>query len=281
MLTYPCKVMRITQSYTGSTSHKPHWYGAKDYKDYPIDEGCTDGGRDWFYCPCDEIQIVKIYGVGNRGTNTVWMESTSEVDTACGEHTFVTILVTHPNDDDLRKLRIGQTFRRGQPMFREGTDGATGNHFHISVGKGHMISGGWDLNSNGRWVLRTSISCYYPQCAFYVDTSFTKIVDKSSLSFKIISQVNERSHINTSNSTFSNGAEKFNPAYRNGKVFTVKPIVGLRLRKSPKNGEMIKVLKCGSKVTCYGFYTPINGENWYYVSDGACEGFVSAAYLKI
>ena len=31
------KNMRITQSYNGTVSHKPHWYQSKDYADYPID----------------------------------------------------------------------------------------------------------------------------------------------------------------------------------------------------------------------------------------------------
>ena len=279
-LTYPCKTMRITQSYTGTTSHKPHWYLSRDYKDYPIDEGGADGGRDWFYCPCDEVKVVKIYGVGNKGTNTVWIESTSEVDTACNEHTYITMQITHPNDEDLRKLSIGQTFTRGQAMFREGMDGATGNHLHMSVGKGHMISGGWDLNSNGRWVLRTSSGCYYPQCAFFVDDKFTKIVDKKDIPFKMLSQANEKKPVQSPKSTFSNGAEKFNAAYKNGKAFTIKPIVGLRLRRSPMDGEVVKVLKYGSKVTWFGFYTTVGSDNWYYVSDGKDTGFVCSSYLR-
>ena len=72
-LTYPCKVMRITQNYNGKTSHYPHTVGTP--KDYPIDEGGKDTGKDGFYCPCDELKIVRVYGVGNGGTNTFWVES--------------------------------------------------------------------------------------------------------------------------------------------------------------------------------------------------------------
>ena len=51
---YPMKYMRITQSYSGTASHKLHWYNSKNYKDYPIDDGGRDSGRDGIYCPCDE-----------------------------------------------------------------------------------------------------------------------------------------------------------------------------------------------------------------------------------
>lgn len=45
-LTYPFKMMRITQSYTRTTSHLPHTTGSP--KDYPLDESGKDGGRDPF-----------------------------------------------------------------------------------------------------------------------------------------------------------------------------------------------------------------------------------------
>ena len=54
-LTYPFKTMRITQSYTGTTSHLPHTTGSP--KDYPLDEGGKDGGRDPILCTLqDESQ---------------------------------------------------------------------------------------------------------------------------------------------------------------------------------------------------------------------------------
>ena len=93
-LIYPFKVMRITQNYNGTTSHKPHTTGKP--KDFPLDEGGKDGGRDGFYCPCDELEVVKIYGVGNKGTNTFWVQSTTPVicadgtiDYICGQITGV------------------------------------------------------------------------------------------------------------------------------------------------------------------------------------------------
>lgn len=185
-LIYPSKVQNITQNYSNSYTHKPHTTG--NIKDYPIDEACADGGRSYMYCPCDEMKIVKIYGVGNGGTNTIWLQSTSKVNFADGTSNYVTIMVTHPNDDTLRNLKVGQTFKRKAAMFLEGTDGnATGNHFHISVGKGTMTEGGWSQNSNGKWVLRTSAGACKPEAAFYVDTSFTTVKSSNGISFKKLS----------------------------------------------------------------------------------------------
>ena len=65
-LTYPLKTMRITQSYTGAFSHLPHTTGSP--KDYPIDDGGKDGGKDAIYCPCDSVKVFRVYGVGNKGT---------------------------------------------------------------------------------------------------------------------------------------------------------------------------------------------------------------------
>lgn len=177
-LTYPTKTMNITQGYSGSTSHAPHSTGSPT--DYPIDEACKDGGRDWFYCPCDEMKIVNIYGVNNsRKTNTIWMTSTAPVIMPVGTY-YVTILVTHPNDDDLAKLRVGQKFTRGEKMFREGNDGnATGYHFHIAVGSGTFLDPGWGLNNNGAWVLKTTGKNLKPEEAFYLDKSFTTLIKKS------------------------------------------------------------------------------------------------------
>jgi len=177
--------MRITQSYNGRTSHITHTTG--NPKDYPIDDGEKDCGRGDFYCPCDEIKVARIYGVGNKGVNTIWLESTSPVTFADGTTDFATILIMHPNDDDLRTLRVGQTFKRNAYILREGTDGASGYHFHISVGKGKMAGNGWAKNSYGKWVLTTTHGTFPPEQLFFVDKSFTNIVESKGLAFKSVS----------------------------------------------------------------------------------------------
>lgn len=181
-LIYPCKTLRITQSYTGTTSHKPHTTGSP--KDYPWDEGCSGTGRDWCYCPCDEMVVKRIYGVGSGGTNTIWLESTSKVYFADGTSNYFTMLITHPNDDDLKKIKVGQKFKRKEQICREGTDGATGNHFHFSGGKGKYEGNGWTQNSNGKYVLTTTGATCKPQDLFFIDKSFTTVKSTKSLTFK-------------------------------------------------------------------------------------------------
>lgn len=180
-LTYPTKKMYISQSYTGTYSHQKNYKGTP--KDYPIDESCGDSNRDYFYCPCDEVIIKRIYGVGATGTNTIWMQSTSPVVLANGTESYITILVCHPNDDTLKNIKTNQRFKRGEKMFLEGNDGnATGYHFHISVSASKYVSGGWEKNSKGGWVIKGNP--IKPEEAFFVDTNFTTIKKSNGLSFK-------------------------------------------------------------------------------------------------
>lgn len=181
-LIYPTKIMRITQSYNGKTSHLPHTAG--ELKDYPIDEGCTDSGRDYLYCPCDEMTVVRIYGVGSKGTNTLWLQSEEKVTFADGTKDYFTMLVTHPEDSDLKKLKVGQSFKRKEKICREGKDGATGNHFHISGGKGRMTGNGWAKNTRGKWVLTTEKGSEKPENLFFVDRGFTSVKDTKGLNFR-------------------------------------------------------------------------------------------------
>ncbi|MBQ7296367.1 MAG: SH3 domain-containing protein [Clostridia bacterium] len=181
-LIYPCKIMRITQSYSGKTSHKPHTVGS--LKDYPIDEGCADMGRCYIYCPCDKMKVKRIYGVGTKGTNTLWLESTDKVSFADGTRDFFTMLITHPDDSDLAKIKVGDIYARYEPICREGKDGASAYHFHISCGKGKMTGNGWVKNTKGKWVLTTSNGAFRPQQLFYIDPDFTKVISSASLKFK-------------------------------------------------------------------------------------------------
>lgn len=169
-LIYPTKVINITQTHLEG-NHASHSSG--EPKDYPIDDGSADAGRSYFYCPCDEMKIVKIYGVGSSGVNTVWMTSTAPVDMPAGS-AYVTVMVEHPEDDDLLKLKVGQIFKRGEAMFREGGNGANGagtygNHFHISVGTGQIVGTGWRQNSKGAWVIHTTGEAKKATDCFYLD----------------------------------------------------------------------------------------------------------------
>lgn len=181
-LTYPVKNMRITQNYNGTVSHAPNSTGSP--KDYPWDEGCSGTGRDWMYCPCNKMKIMRIYGVNGPGTNTIWLQSTGKVVFADGTSNYVTLLVTHPDDDDLSKLKVGQTFKRGEKICREGKDDATGYHFHYSAAKGKFKMNGWGQNSKGAWVLINAGTTCKPEKLFYVDPKFTKVLSSAGLNFK-------------------------------------------------------------------------------------------------
>ena len=181
-LTYPCKVMRITQNYLGKTSHYPHTVGSP--KDYPIDEGGKDTGKDPLYCPCDEMIVRRIFGVGSGGTNTIWLESTDRVFFADGTTDFFTMLVTHPDDADLKYIKVGDTFRRGQVITKEGKNGATANHLHISFGKGKFRGNGWKKNSKGKYVLDCTGGACKPEKLFYIDPVFTRVMSKGGINFK-------------------------------------------------------------------------------------------------
>lgn len=180
-LTYPCKILRITQNYTGKTSHLPHTTGKP--KDYPIDEACKDTGRDWLYCPCDKMVVKRNY---IAGTNTLWLESTEKVNFADGTSDYFTMLITHPNNDDMKNCPVGKVFTRGQQICREGMDGATANHLHISGGKGKFAGTGWTENSNGKYVLNCTGGAYKPEKLFYIDTAFTTVISKGGIAFKTL-----------------------------------------------------------------------------------------------
>ena len=93
-------------------------------------------------------------------------------------------MLTHPNDSDLRRLKIGQTFKKGEIICYEGTDGATGNHIHLSVGMGKYKANGWAKNSNGKWVLTCENGAIKPEDAFYIDPKFTNVIKDGGLKFK-------------------------------------------------------------------------------------------------
>ena len=175
--------MRITQNYNGSTSHKPHTTGSP--KDYPIDEGCKDSGRDYLFCPCDRMVVKRNY---TSGTNTVWLESTEKVNFADGTSNYFTMLITHPNNDDMYRLPVGRVFTRGEAICREGIDGATANHLHISGGKGKFKGNGWLKNNKGKYVLDCTGGACKPEKLFYIDLSFTNVMSKGGIPFKILSK---------------------------------------------------------------------------------------------
>lgn len=179
-MTYPLKNMRITCRYDEG-SHRNHCINVADgLVDYPIDDAGVDTGRDPIYCCCDEMKVTNIQGVGNGYTNTIWLVSTSPVVTP----TFTDIAyiaLTHSNDSDLKNIKVGDTFKRGEIICYEGVDGATANHIHMSCGRGYCDN--WKQNSNGAWIMTPGTSVK-PEDVFYLDRSFTNEIWGGSLNWK-------------------------------------------------------------------------------------------------
>lgn len=166
-MTYPLEYMRVTCTYKEG-SHKDHTTG--NYRDYPIDDGGLDTKKSPIYCPCDEMKIVEIKGIDNKGvTNTIWLESTKKViKPTFNDYVFMTL--THSDDNDIRNLKKGQTFKRGEIICYEGTDGATANHIHLVTGRGKCNS--WIYNSNNKLVMKGDSK--KPEDIFFIDRNFTK-----------------------------------------------------------------------------------------------------------
>lgn len=181
---YPLKNMRITCRYD-EYSHAKHNIKVADGNiDYPIDDGGKDTGKDAIYCPCDEMIVTNIRGVGsNITTNTIWLVSTSQVVTPTFTD-LVFITLTHPDDDDIKNIKIGDKFKRGDVICHEGSNGATNNHVHITCGRGK--SDGWIRNSNGAWVMIGDSK--KPEEIFYIDKSFTNILYDGKLKWSILNK---------------------------------------------------------------------------------------------
>lgn len=179
---YPFKNMRITQTYSGKTSHRPHNSGSP--KDYPVDEGGKDTGKEACYCPCDEIVIQRVYGIGSRGVNTIFWESTTPCTLADGTTDYLCGMFTHTIDSDLKGIKVGTKFKRGQVVCKEGTDGGVGMHLHMSFGKGKLTGNGWTCNSKGKYVLTCTHGTFKPEKILYLDKDFTKVVSANGLKFK-------------------------------------------------------------------------------------------------
>lgn len=176
---YPLKNMRITQNYNGTTSHKLHWYNSKDYKDYPIDDGGKNTGREGIYCPCDEMKVTAIKGIGNKSvTNTIWLVSTTKVQTPTfNDYAFMTL--THSNDSDFKNIKVGTVFKRGQLIVYEGENVNVSTHIHMSFGRG--TSNNWISNSNKKWVIKGSTK--KPEEVCYLDKSFTNVINKGGINW--------------------------------------------------------------------------------------------------
>lgn len=267
----PMQNFKISQSYKGSYSHADNFSGTP--RDYPIDMSGKDTGRDYFYAPCD-LKVWRVYGVYNKGTNTIFLRSLAKVDMPCGKSDYLCIMCIHPNDDDLRLFKAGQTYKKGTRMFREGTDGnATGNHIHMSLGLGSFVGTGWWTNNKGAWVIRTTGGAIKPEDALYIDRSFTNVLGTAGITFKDLPKAQASSPQNNS----VDSAHHFDRSLSSQYVTTAK----LRLRiGSGTSRPIICTMPKGATVRCYGYYNLVDGVKWLLVVYGNKTGYCSSEYLR-
>ena len=183
--TFGMKYLRVTQSYNGTKSHKPHWYKSKNFADYPTDVAGKDGGQDVYYTSVN-MQVVAIKGVQRPETNMIWLVATEKCQTPTGIFTpFIALCHFNDNDPYVSKLKVGSIVKAGEPICQEGTDGADGNHLHLVCGNADKgVGNGWLLNSNNKWV--SNGYCMKPEQVMYIDKDFTEILDSSDIKFECI-----------------------------------------------------------------------------------------------
>ena len=176
---YPAKKMRISQRYDEG-NHLAH-FNNTDYKDYPIDEtyGST-ASTGSFYAPFD-CEVVKKY---SATTKEIWITSTSKVDTPLGTD-YVTVFIGHIRSSEYDNIQVGDKYKQYEKIVSEEKDSmSTGYHNHISAGLGKMKGTGWVKNNRGLWVPQTTNGMKKPELIFYVDKSFTTIVNDKGLNFQ-------------------------------------------------------------------------------------------------
>ena len=176
---YPAKKMRISQRYDEG-NHLAHFNNA-NYKDYPIDETYGDSASTGiFYAPFD-CEVVKKY---SATTKEIWITSTKKVDTPLGND-YVTVFIGHIRSEEYENINVGDTYKQYEPIVHEEKDAmSTGYHNHISAGLGKMKGTGWVKNNRGLWIPQTTNGMKKPELIFYVDKSFTTIVNDKGLKFQ-------------------------------------------------------------------------------------------------
>ncbi len=178
---YPFEYMRITQRHDEG-NHIPHW-SPTPYPlltDKPWDEACKDVGKSYF-TPYNDFKIVE--KLGNQRTGcSVRLESVNLLKIPFQkEPVKLELTLTHMNQDNFDKVKVGQILTKGSKILMEGTSGqASGNHFHCTANIGAYE--GFYRNSNNKYVFAYKKSLL-PNEAFYVDTSKTEILNSKKYNF--------------------------------------------------------------------------------------------------
>ena len=185
----PQKVLNVTQSWNEG-GHRINSEGTPT--DYPMDINSDAPGREAFYAPC-RMKCVKIYGPtnGKPGANGAWFESTDIVDFPDGTSDYLTIKFVHMENDDFGNdgIYVGRIYEKYEYVGREGMTGnATGNHLHVTCGKGHMKGAGWAYKTDDVWVLQATGGQFKPDQLLYIDRNFTEMRSEKNMTFQDMPQ---------------------------------------------------------------------------------------------
>lgn len=235
--TFPMETMRIIANYN---DHSAHYTG--DPKDYPISNAGADNARSAIFARVD-LQVIAKRGIGSTVTNTVWLQTVNPVKTPTFEdYAFMTL--THWNDSDnlMKKWEVGSIIPKGELICGEGTDGVTENQIQISCGRGS--SDNWTQNTAGAWVMTGNTK--KPEEVFYVDHSFTTIVDAKGIVFQSLP-------------TFYG-----TPIGRNTKLRQVNVTTNVQEAYSNTSGNMIGMVNPGvyNLLQVSGEYVQIESDLW-------------------
>jgi hypothetical protein len=237
--TYPMKTMSISQNYSQG-NHLPHWKSALT-KDYPIDDCGKDKNRDSCFAPVNMI-IVKKYT--DPWTNAIVLESIDKVITPIGKYK-VYMTLTHPNDSDMAKIKVGQKIAKGKVICKEGTDGnATGNHLHITVGIAPFNK--IKQNSNKKYCF-VGKSVKKPEEIFYIDDDFTKIKNAGNIKWKIVPRVEYYKKYTGKSVSIVDGLHSIgvDATFKHRKVIAKANGIKLYVGTAKQNSTLLKLLKEG------------------------------------
>lgn len=225
---YPFENMNITQRHDEG-NHLAHWYPSANCSDKPWDEAGKDKNREYFV-PQNDFRIVEILGLNSTTTNSVRLESVNELKIPYQDDPVILELtLTHMNEDNIKKVHVGQIIHKGEKVLLEGNDGlSTGNHFHCTANIGKYY--GFKKNTNGKWCYVYEKSLIPPE-AFYIDKKCTNIINPRGYTFK---EVPEMERVGT-------------PVPRNTKIDQIEvTATQLRARKEPgTNGEILGYINVG------------------------------------
>lgn len=203
-------------------------------------------------------KIKKIY----KKCNGVWLQSINKVEFADGTIDYMTIMTLH--DNDISKLKVGQTIKQGETYYHAGTKGkVTGKHIHMAVGRGKYKLNGW---YKGKYQPKAKAYAWLIYNQYnVVDALFLdKSVKKTKAMYKWVNP--SENAVKTQNSTTSTVKYYKKPAYEGVSIvdalkdINVNSSFANRAKIAKKNGikvyvssakqnlKMLKLLKQGKLI---------------------------------